>query len=169
VSDVLTVPDRGSDDGRPVLFNSIGQLVYRVQFTDGTQAVLVDTIADDCNDNEYPDPYDIRDRNSADCDFNGVPDECQSNADGDDAIDACDECVLDPLRVVVGRCGCNGPAEEVDFDGDCVVNLADFRVFVACLGGPDVGVGTFCAPADLAVDGFVDLFDMSWFLTASSK
>ncbi|MCA9242351.1 MAG: choice-of-anchor D domain-containing protein [Phycisphaerales bacterium] len=46
----------------------------------------------DCNANGQPDANDIANGTSADCDGDGVPDECQPDSDGDGVIDACDEC-----------------------------------------------------------------------------
>jgi hypothetical protein len=46
----------------------------------------------DCNSNGVPDPQDLVDGTSSDCDANDVPDECESDSDQDEAIDACDNC-----------------------------------------------------------------------------
>jgi len=47
---------------------------------------------------------------AGDCNNNGVPDDCEADADGDGTIDACDGCPNDPLRLAPGPCGCGLPA-----------------------------------------------------------
>jgi predicted outer membrane repeat protein len=44
----------------------------------------------DCNGNGIGDVCDLADFTSPDCDQNGVPDECQTDCDGDGWIDPCD-------------------------------------------------------------------------------
>lgn len=46
----------------------------------------------------------------ADCNNNQTPDDCETDTDGDGAIDDCDGCPNDPLRTVLGPCGCGLPA-----------------------------------------------------------
>lgn len=46
----------------------------------------------DCNNNQVSDLTDIDTGSSPDCDFNSVPDECESDDDADGVINACDEC-----------------------------------------------------------------------------
>ncbi len=46
----------------------------------------------DCNDNGVPDPEDIANHTSTDCNANSLPDECDPDADGDGVTDDCDSC-----------------------------------------------------------------------------
>ncbi|UCE59113.1 MAG: hypothetical protein JSU63_16915 [Phycisphaerales bacterium] len=58
----------------------------------------------DCNDNDTPDAADIASGTSYDCNFNGVPDECESQADCND------DGVLDVCAFATGSRDCNGNA-----------------------------------------------------------
>jgi hypothetical protein len=71
------------------------------------------TIQGDCNANAVPDFRDIAEGTSADCQVNGVPDECESDTDGDQLIDDCDNC---PQTVNPG---------QADDDGDQVGDDCD--------------------------------------------
>lgn len=71
----------------------------------------------DCNQNTVPDHCEIR-GGAADCDENGVPDDCQPDSDGDEIIDACDDCAGDDE--LIGK-PCDNPA---DID-DCKSGLFD--------------------------------------------
>ncbi len=63
----------------------------------------------------------LRDGES-DCNANGVPDSCETDADGDGAIDACDSCPNDPTKTDPGQCGCGVADTDSDSDGtaDCI-------------------------------------------------
>jgi hypothetical protein len=58
----------------------------------------------------------------SDCNGNGTPDEDETDTDGDDLIDPCDECPDDPNKIVAGQCGCGVPETDTDGDGapDCI-------------------------------------------------
>ncbi|MFQ5425216.1 MAG: hypothetical protein ACE5F9_14720, partial [Phycisphaerae bacterium] len=78
----------------------------------------------DCNANGIPDDCDLAADDpdgdgliSADCDDDGTPDECQTDVDGDGAIDACDACPADPDKTAPGACGCGAPDTDTDQDG----------------------------------------------------
>ncbi len=94
----------------------------------------------DCNGNGIDDAVDLA-NGAADCDDNGVPDACQSDSDGDGAIDVCEFCDNDPAKISPGTCGCgvadtdsdsdgtadclDGCNDLIDSDGDGVVNCID--------------------------------------------
>ncbi len=94
----------------------------------------------DCNANGRLDACDLA-SGSDDCDAGGVPDECQTDADGDGLIDPCDGCPADPLKQGPGLCGCSRVDE--DADGDQVSDCVD-----ACPGHDDA--------ADSDGDGWPD-------------
>ncbi len=74
----------------------------------------------DCNANGVGDGQDLADGTSQDCDSSGVPDECETDGDGDGVIDACDNC---PMTANAGQ-------EDVDADG-----LGDSCDDTQCCGG----------------------------------
>jgi endonuclease/exonuclease/phosphatase family metal-dependent hydrolase len=81
--------------------------------------VVVDYSSDaaaDCNGNGVPDDQDIAGGTSQDCNGNGIPDECETDTDGDNVIDACDNCPNDPNKVDPGLCGCGTPDDDTDGD-----------------------------------------------------
>lgn len=45
ISSVSLVTDTGGEDGRPTSFNDAGQLVFQLRFTDGSEGIIVATIA----------------------------------------------------------------------------------------------------------------------------
>jgi probable HAF family extracellular repeat protein len=55
------------------------------------------------------------------------------------------------------------PGLRCDVNGDGGVDLLDLEVLVNCVGGPGVGVSDPCLPADLQLDGDVDLGDFGEF------
>jgi hypothetical protein len=65
-------------------------------------AALLTALGPDCNDNGRDDAKDIALGTSADCDGNGVPDECQpcEDCDGDGVLDVCE---MDALGGLVGE------------------------------------------------------------------
>jgi hypothetical protein len=95
--------------------------------TDQDFALLVYNTTSDCNANGIDDGTDIGNGTSQDCDANLVPDECQSDADGDGAIDPCDGCPNDPLKLAPGVCGCGVTDFDLDADGvpNCIDNCDD--------------------------------------------
>lgn len=61
---------------------------------------------------------------------------------------------------------CNGASLPGDFNGDCLVGLADSAALLNCLDGPSVPVGPACADGDFDGDGDVDMQDVAGFLNA---
>ncbi len=59
----------------------------------------------------------------ADCNENGIPDECEQDSDGDGVIDSCDGCPNDPTKTTAGICGCGKP--DIDSDGDGILDCRD--------------------------------------------
>ncbi len=129
----------------------------------------------DCNDNGTVDVCDILAGTSSDCDRNRNPDECDSDFDGDGTIDGCDsdvdgdgvpnrddDCPFTPLGIPVGLVG----QPISDTNGNCVVDLADYKRFVSCLntGGPNIPLGRDCTQFhDYDGDRDVDLQDAAGF------
>ena len=73
-------------------------VVYAATFN-GEQDVWYVRIGDrDCNDNGVGDATDIATGFDTDLDLNGIPDRCESDLDGDGAVDAIDNCVDVPNR-----------------------------------------------------------------------
>ncbi len=100
----------------------------------------------DCNENQVPDECDVQ-QPGADCNANLVPDDCELDTDGDEVIDECDGCPLDPMKTSPGICGCN-VADVGDADLDGVLNCIDNCVNIPNSGQEDCdldGVGDVCA------------------------
>lgn len=73
-------------------------VVYAATFN-GEQDVYYLRIGDrDCNDNGVGDATDLSTGFDVDLDGDGIPDRCESDADGDGAVDALDNCELTPNR-----------------------------------------------------------------------
>jgi len=92
-----------------VVSDRVGAHVAFAATFNGEQDVYHLRIGDlDCNDNGLGDALDIASGGSADADGSGVPDECESDRDGDGAVDALDTCpdTADP--------------DQLDTDGDGV-------------------------------------------------
>lgn len=103
-----------------------------------------------------------------DCNGNGFPDECETDADGDGLIDDCDPCPVDvlndsdgdgvcesqdgcpddALKSAPGTCGCGLP-DSGDADADGVLDCVD-----ACPGVNDALYGPDCASAIPAVSSW---------------
>ncbi len=94
-----------------------------------------------------------------DCNGNGTPDAFEPDGDGDGAIDECDECPIDPLKILEGACGCG--AVDADSDADVVADCNDAcpdtpsKLDVLADGCPDLKV-------DLDDDGDVDMTDFGY-------
>lgn len=75
-----------------------------------------------------------------DCNDNGIPDDCETDDDGDGVIDVCDECPDTPLGWPVGDDGCSDSFGACCFpDEICVqTDQCDF------LGGSFLGPGLSC-------------------------
>lgn len=113
-------------------FNSASTQLIRVRSTDRGGAgysverdfvITVLPIPADCNGNGLLDATDIASGTSSDCNVNGVPDECEPDADGDGTIDACDDCASDGGKTAAGACGCG--VSDIDTDGDAVPDCRD--------------------------------------------
>ncbi|HON64891.1 MAG TPA: glycoside hydrolase family 2 TIM barrel-domain containing protein [Phycisphaerae bacterium] len=86
-----------------------------------------------------------------DCNANGIPDECESDADGDGVIDACDNCPAVPNP--------DQTRHVLDADGDCDIDSEDVQAFIECASGPQRPVATGCQAHDVDGDGDVDQDD----------
>ncbi|MFQ5430497.1 MAG: hypothetical protein ACE5E1_09330 [Phycisphaerae bacterium] len=60
-----------------------------------------------------------------DCNRNLVPDDCETDTDGDGVIDDCDGCPLDSAKLDPGPCGCGVADDLGDLDEDGVPNCLD--------------------------------------------
>ena len=82
----------------------------------------------DCNNNGYPDSYDIDMGWSDDLNTDGVPDECQCLADitEDGVVNVND------LLAVIGYWGSSIPAGDLNYDG--IVDVSDLLVVIANWG-----------------------------------
>lgn len=99
----------------------------------------------DCNGNSVRDGCDIAQGFSADCDINGLPDECQPDCNLDGVIDACDI--------------------KADIDLNSAVNVADIALFVNVL----IGIETGASPvqqSEMNCDAVVDGRDIRGFVIA---
>jgi len=75
------------------------------------------------------------------------------SVNGNGNVDAAEFALVDLCSITVGR-----PA--ADLTGDCVVNLDDYVVFQACMGGPGIPPIPDCPPGvDADLDGDTDLAD----------
>jgi hypothetical protein len=92
----------------------------------------------DCNDNGVPDECEIL---AADCNDNGIPDDCEPDDDGDGVINVCDGCPDDPNKTEPGICGC-GLDDNADSDGDGVPDCFD-----ECPGVDDALFAPSCVDA----------------------
>ena len=62
-------------------------------------------VGTDCNGNGIEDALDIQTGTSFDCNFNGIPDECEPDSNGDGIIDACTPLTADIFSVSVAAGG----------------------------------------------------------------
>ncbi|MDB4775794.1 thrombospondin type 3 repeat-containing protein [bacterium] len=110
----------------------------------------------DCNLNGIEDATDIADGTSADCNSNGVPDDCETDTDGDGVLDMCETCPDDPNKTEPGACGCG--VADTDTDGDGTPDCLD-----SCPNDPNKIVPGACgcgvADTDTDGDGTPDCFD----------
>lgn len=84
-----------------------------------------------------------------DCNNNGIPDENETDTDGDGLIDDCDGCPLDPAKVEPGQCGCG--IMDVDSDGDGTADCLDL-----CPVDPNKTVPGQCGCGTADTDGDSD-------------
>jgi hypothetical protein len=157
--------DADANTSEPVPLDSVGgPRFYDDPITPDTgsgTAPLVDMgafeVFPDCNANGVLDDEDLANGTSVDCDYNGVPDECQRDTDSDGTIDNCDDCPADPNKTTPGACGCGTPDTDTDADGtpDCLDN---------CPGDPaktDPGTcGCGTPDTDSDADGTPDCNDL---------
>lgn len=118
-------------------------------------------IAEDCFDDCAPDDCHL------DFDGDGVTDDCDNDIDNDNVVNASDTCVSAAGSVVSALGGPIG-----DFNGDCVLTLADYPQFAACLdaSGPAGSPGLNClSTADADRDNDVDLADVAALQTAMAN
>ena len=121
--------------GLSLLYGAPAAGTWRIDFTDhspidagSVNAVCVDLeTSPDCNANGIPDVDDIAGGGSEDSDGDGLPDECQRQADFDD-----DGVVnVNDVLILIGQFGGPGSA---DLDGDGVVDSDDLLWVLASWG-----------------------------------
>jgi hypothetical protein len=100
---------------------------------------------DDCQPNGVGDVCDLNSGTSDDCDSNSLPDECQLDSDGDEVIDACDNCVL-LFNPDQADCQPNGTGDVCDIADGISQDCNDNDVADEC-------------EADADGDGFLDACD----------
>jgi len=117
----------------------------------------------DCNENGIPDAQDIAFGDSADCDGDARPDDCELDCNGNGVVDDCD-IMIDPaldsdadgfidacVAVLAGDCDANN-----------LVDAADYQNLLACMNGPAGGlVGPACACFDIDGSDSVDMADFA--------
>ena len=124
---------------------------------------------EDCNANGIDDAEDISGGSSADCQPNGIPDECEADRNVNGVPDDCD--IIGGFsrdknfNGVPDEADC--PTRPGDLDGDCDVDLDDYAGFADCLGatGPELLDGCVCA--DLDLNGAVEIADYLAFATGA--
>ena len=122
----------------------------------GTVRKIVPDDPPDCNGNQIPDPQDIENGTSQDCNTNGVPDECEPDCNGNTVPDDCDiadgTSKDDNSNGIPDECDVNA-----DLDGDGVVGIGDLLILFAAWGV--CGDCDDC-PADLNDDCSVGIPDL---------
>lgn len=78
---------------------------------------------EDCNDNGVADMCDLFDRQSQDCDRDGVPDDCEPDCDGDGLPDRCELDACAPGTPDCDDCNLNGRPDSCDLAGPSPVSL----------------------------------------------
>lgn len=93
------------------------------------RGTMDNTIFDDCNCNGVPDADDIANKDSADINNNGVPDECECVAD----LDGSGEVGVSDLLAFLAAWGTD-PAGPPDLNDDGIVGVADLLLLLAAWG-----------------------------------
>ncbi|NLE58847.1 MAG: hypothetical protein GX616_10835, partial [Planctomycetes bacterium] len=107
--------------------------------------------------------YDTQASHAADCNENGVPDECEPDTDGDGVINDCDDCPNTIPGIAVDTTGCP-PVVPCDRDRDGDVDQADWDQFELCASGSGIAQDRQdCDWAKLDADNDVDQADFAAF------
>jgi hypothetical protein len=99
---------------------------------------------------------------SQDCNINDVPDECETDSDGDGVPDDCDACPNTIPGSPVDASGCP-PLIPGDYDRDGDVDTDDYDAFESCASGPAIPYSGDCAAKDFDGDNDVDQNDFAVF------
>ena len=123
----VTIKEITGSNGHIVWFAFISKVELQNYYGD-----ILRSLEDDNPDLDgIPDTYDncpsVYNLSQSDIDEDSIGDDCDecngdSDSDGDGALDCNDECIDDPLKTLVGICGCGVPDTDIDKDGtlDCI-------------------------------------------------
>ncbi|MHC5110076.1 MAG: proprotein convertase P-domain-containing protein [Planctomycetota bacterium] len=152
-----TAPDSGPGDGTS-LWDPFG---FRYELYPFDLALCVFPYPD-CNGNGIPDAEDIAKQQSVDCQADGIPDECQNDANSNGIADECD------IANGAEDLNFNNIPDEIeclstfgDSDRDCDRDLRDFVTFQSCLGLPSPEWSTGCPCYDVDHNALVEAEDFA--------
>lgn len=121
-----------------------------------TALIKETVVGGDCNGNGVSDARDIAGGTSADCNENGIPDECDADCDEDGLPDPC-EILANPGLDLNDDAVLDGCQSQGDLDGDGAVTSAD--LVLVLLGWGPYSDAPGCS-GDATFDGSVDVTDL---------
>mgnify|MGYP001259607060 CR=1 FL=1 len=161
---VILADPAGGEDGRPRTFNNAGELAFLAHLAGApnSRGIFVASFAPDCNNNGTADVDDIANGNSADCNGNGIPDECDTGPDGG-SLDCNLNGMPDECELSGNDCNSNQIPDECDpdSDNDGYIDDCDNCPMTANPDQADLdgdGIGDACDP-DMDGDGVVNTED----------
>jgi carboxypeptidase A1 len=138
-----------------------------------TMMVLAEWI-DDCDANGIPNQEELAGGFAIDCNANLIPDQCEPDFDGDLIVDQCDpDTDNDGVLNTADKCPFTRPGVQIDsngapfadYNGNCVIDLLDYRRFHLCIFGPaTIPSINLCRDVfEHNGDGYIDLRDVGEF------